>query len=70
MFWKPDGTVVDHCFVQQAIVTQKLLKPKQKTSCGLPQHLFFFMYGFSSPSFLGKFVFELHSLLEEIDNKN
>jgi hypothetical protein len=68
MFWKHNGIVVDHRFAQQAIVTHKLLKPKQITSHGLPQHLFYVWFFFSFP--FGEFVFKLHSLLEEIDNKN
>jgi hypothetical protein len=46
MFWKRNGNIVDHHFAQQAIVIQKLLKPKQKTSHSLPQHLFFLCMAF------------------------
>ncbi len=46
MFWNPNGIIVDWHFVQQAIVIEKFLKPKQKIGNNLPQHPFLYFFYF------------------------
>jgi hypothetical protein len=66
MFWKPNGTTMGCSFAQKTIMTQKLLKPKP-----LATPFFFFFATWIFLSFLlGRFIFELHSLLEETNSKS
>jgi hypothetical protein len=70
MFWKPNETIGNCCFVQQEIVTHKLLKPKLNNNT-----FFFFLFllindNTYSLSLLGRFIFELIPYLKKTDNKN